>query len=285
MSKDDGCDSSSTSISGTSDSVRVTRVSLILFGSMGVAVACLRWLLEQPYVDVLGVVCSRQPRSRWRAAVQDEDMQEEAPRWGIPLLTLEEVAHIEADLGLSVRYHEILRQRHLQRFRLGVVNLHGAPLPEMRGSMCDAAALLEGREHFGTSLHWMDEGIDTGPIIAVERFPIEPHHTVYHLFQHSNERGLRLIQAWLPAIVNGTAPRIEQTEQLGMRGGTSRTYVAKQVLQHKEIAQPVSMSMNQLWNTVRAFQFPGHDPAYLRIPNGSISLTYKWGDVYASSDS
>jgi methionyl-tRNA formyltransferase len=242
----------------TKDTVNKDKVKLVLFGSLGVAVSCLEWLMSKEDFEVLGVVCTRQPRSPWRLKLNDPDMQEAAGRLGIPLLTMEDVLNVEADIGLSVRFHEILRPQHLERFRLGVVNLHGAPLPDMRGSMCDAAAILEGRSEYGTSLHWMDKGIDTGPILAVRRFPIEAEDTVFELFQQSNQLGLDLIKETLPHIAKGKLRGIPQQEYMNNTGITAATYYAKQVLKYKQLS--ADLSEEEIRKRTRAFQFPGHEP-------------------------
>lgn len=244
---------------------------LVLFGSLGVAVECLEWLLERREFEVIGVVCSRRPISQWREAVGDRDMQREARRLGVPLLTMDDVLNVESDIGLSVRFHLILRQAHLDRFRKGVVNLHGAPLPEYRGSMGDAVALLEGQTEFGASLHWMDRGIDTGDLIAVERFPISAKDTVYDLFVRGNAVGLRLIRAQLLDIMKDNVLYESQKLVSETIGRPARTFSRKDVIPRKRISG--SMSPEQIWNTVRAFQFPGQEPAYLETPAGKVYLS------------
>lgn len=257
------------------------KTKVVLFGSMGVAVACLKWLLRQPELEVVGVVCSRSPRKSWRQVVNDPDMQEFAPVWNIPLLTMDDILSIEADIGLSVRFHQIFRERHLRRFRLGVVNLHGAPLPEMRGSMCDAAAIMEKRHEYGTSLHWMDTGIDTGDLLAEQRFPIHANDTVYDLFRKSNEYGLQLIQSHLMSIIRGDINGKSQQQLATERGIEPRTYVIKDVLEYKKI--PSGIAADTLWNVVRAFQFPGHVPAYTESEFGNVYYTIRGDEVVLDS--
>ncbi|TVX91805.1 formyltransferase family protein [Paenibacillus agilis] len=244
---------------------------VIVFGSMGVAVDCLRWLLRQPGVEVLGVVCSTEPLSTWRLVQKDENMYDEAAKLGIPILKLEQVCELEADLGVSVRYHELLRARHLERFKLGVVNLHGAPLPEMRGSMCDAAAIIEGREEYGTSIHWMNEKVDEGWLIAVSRFGIRPLDTVYELFQASNQFGLELLKEWLPRILEGHVKGVDQLELAKELHVEPKTYRVQEVRAWKQI--PEQATAQQIWNTARAFQFPGHEPAYMQTANGKVYVS------------
>ena len=172
----------------------------------------------------MGVVCSRDAPSAWRQLVGDRNMIDEVDRLGLPPVELEDLPALGADLGLSFRFHRILRRRDLDAFSLGIVNVHGAPLPEMRGSMCDAAALLEGRSEFGASLHWMDEGIDSGDLLAVERFPIAATDTVWDLFRRSNEVGLDLVDRKLSQILSGEAVGRAQSEVAREEGVEIKTY-------------------------------------------------------------
>jgi methionyl-tRNA formyltransferase len=249
----------------------LAKTRVVLFGSIGVAVECLEWLLSLEQVEVIGVVCSNEPPSAWRVTIGDRDMREVAPACGVPTLTLDDLLTVEADIGLSLRFHQILRKQHLERFRLGVVNLHGAPLPEMRGAMCNVMAIIENREHFGVSLHWMDTGVDSGDLLAVERFPIAAEDTVYTLFRQCNKRGLRMIKQYFDGIVDGSLIGEPQVEILNRTGGASKTYTYKEALQYKELH--LGISEQAAWNRVRAFQFPGHEPAYINTPNGRIVLS------------
>jgi methionyl-tRNA formyltransferase len=251
--------------------------TVILFGSMGPAVSILEWLLAQPDFAVKGVVCSKEPMSKWRESINDRDMREIAPVLGVPVLDLEDVVQLEADIGLAVRFHLILRSRHLRRFRLGVVNLHGAPLPELRGVMGDAVAILEGRPDFGPTLHWMDEGIDTGDILAEQRFPILANDTVYDLFQKCNEAGIDLVKSCFQIIANGEVAGTLQEAVAAERKAEVRTFTRKQVTSRKQI-DPFS-GPEQWRRAARAFQFPGQEPAFIETSDGRIYLTVdnRWG--------
>lgn len=246
------------------------RPRVLLLGSLGVAVDCAEYLQNRGDVDLLGVVCAHSSRSAWRVAVDDRNMFDEAERLGLPLVDLESVEELQPDLGISVRFHQILRKRHLDAFSLGVVNLHGAPLPEMRGSMCDAASLLEGHDHFGTSIHWMDEGIDEGDILAVERFRIDADDTVFDLFKRANSRGLELVKTHLDDILSGKLVGRSQAEVALEQGVTPRTYFKDTVIQAREV--PTGSSEEEMWAAARAFSFPGHNPAYVKGHSGSMNI-------------
>jgi methionyl-tRNA formyltransferase len=247
------------------------RTRLVLLGSLGVAADCLEWLIEQPRFELLGVVCATGPISKWRQLTGDRDARAVAGELGVELLELDDLVQLKPDLALSVRFHAILRRRHIQSARLGVVNLHGAPLPEMRGSMCDAMAIIEGRPRFGASLHWMDEGIDTGELLAVERFPVKQSDTVYDLFQRSNAAGLELIKTHLADIAAGKTRAQPQDIVCERQGITPKAYRTSDVLALKSMSPPLDPM--EIWNRARAFQFPGHEPAFINTPVGPVYLT------------
>ncbi|PYI57187.1 formyltransferase family protein [Paenibacillus flagellatus] len=197
-------------------------------------------------------------------------MQEVAPLLGVPIFSLDDLPLIEADLGLAIRFHQILERKHLGRFRLGIVNLHGAPLPELRGSMCDAVALMEGASSFGVTLHWMDEGVDTGDILAECRFPVSKRETVYRLFNRCNETGLKLVKTYLRDIAEERRSGVPQRQIIEEKKLNVRTFTRKRVLQQKKVDPN---EPERWWNIVRAFQFPGYEPAYIETSDGRIYLS------------
>jgi folate-dependent phosphoribosylglycinamide formyltransferase PurN len=60
----------------------------------------------------------------------------------------------------------------VRRFRL--VNTHPALLPAFPGGHAIRDALAAGVDTTGVTVHWVDEGVDTGPVIAQVRVPVEP---------------------------------------------------------------------------------------------------------------
>jgi methionyl-tRNA formyltransferase len=70
----------------------------------------------------------------------------------------------------------------LQLPRLGVINLHFGLLPERRGANPVGWAFREDDREFGATVHRMDEGFDTGPILAQSRIPIGDDDDVDSLF-------------------------------------------------------------------------------------------------------
>jgi phosphoribosylglycinamide formyltransferase 1 len=90
-------------------------------------------------------------------------------------------------------YMHLLRPAFLERFPGRIVNTHSAPLPEFPGPHPIEDVLAAGMAETAATVHYVDEGIDTGQVIAVERVPVEPGDTVISLRARVQEVEHRLL--------------------------------------------------------------------------------------------
>ncbi|CRK59904.1 Phosphoribosylglycinamide formyltransferase [Alloactinosynnema sp. L-07] len=90
--------------------------------------------------------------------------------WDVALT--DAVAAHEPDLVVSAGFMKIFGPRFLDRFANRVVNTHPALLPSFPGAHAVADALAHGVRVTGSTVHLVDSGIDTGPIIAQEAVPV-----------------------------------------------------------------------------------------------------------------
>ncbi len=84
------------------------------------------------------------------------------------------VAAYEPDLVVSAGFMKILGDEFLARFESQVINTHPALLPAFPGMRAVADALAAGVKVTGSTVHFADAGVDTGPIIAQEAVTVEP---------------------------------------------------------------------------------------------------------------
>jgi phosphoribosylglycinamide formyltransferase-1 len=82
------------------------------------------------------------------------------------------------DLVVCAGYMHLLRPAFLDRFPGRVVNTHSAPLPDFPGAHPIEDVLAAGVPETAATVHYVDEGVDSGPVIAVERVPVERGDTV-----------------------------------------------------------------------------------------------------------
>jgi phosphoribosylglycinamide formyltransferase 1 len=78
------------------------------------------------------------------------------------------------DLVVLAGYMQLLSPPFVQRFRNRVVNVHPALLPSFPGLDAIGQALAAGVETTGVTVHFVDEGVDTGPVIAQREVPVPP---------------------------------------------------------------------------------------------------------------
>jgi phosphoribosylglycinamide formyltransferase-1 len=83
----------------------------------------------------------------------------------------------EVTLVVCAGYMHILTPGFLERFRERVVNVHPALLPAFPGARAVEDQLAAGIAESGATVHLVDEGIDTGPVLRQERVPVLPGDT------------------------------------------------------------------------------------------------------------
>jgi len=103
------------------------------------------------------------------------------------------------ELAVLAGYMHVLRPRFFEVFGRQVVNTHSAPLPAFPGAHPIEDVLAAGVSETAATIHWVDEGVDTGPVIRHEPVPVEPGDTVESLRARVQAAEHRL----LPEVVKG----------------------------------------------------------------------------------
>jgi methionyl-tRNA formyltransferase len=104
-----------------------------------------------------------------------------------------ELRDLGVDLLVNVHSLHLIHADVVAAPRIGSFNLHPGPLPEYAGLNVPSWTIYRGESWHGVTLHWLDEGIDTGPIAWQERFPIEPDDTGLSLTAKCVRSGVPLI--------------------------------------------------------------------------------------------
>jgi methionyl-tRNA formyltransferase len=112
--------------------------------------------------------------------------------------------------GVSILYGHILKQAVLNVFPHGIANLHTSFLPYGRGAHPNAWAIA-AREPAGVSLHLIDAGIDTGPILAQRRVEVHPTDTAKDLYQRLMLEAERLMRTAVPDWLHGRLKPVQQS--------------------------------------------------------------------------
>ena len=107
------------------------------------------------------------------------------------------------ELVVCAGYMHLLRPVFLERFPGRVVNVHPAPLPDFPGAHPLEDLLAAGAPRAAATVHYVDEGVDTGAVIASEPVPVLAGDTVERLRERVHEAEHRL----LPSVVRELCAR------------------------------------------------------------------------------
>jgi methionyl-tRNA formyltransferase len=162
---------------------------------------------------------------------------------------LEELA-AKVDVGISLGYGKLLPPAVITAPRLGVFNLHPSALPLYRGKHPDLLAIMDGQDTAGITVHRMEKGIDTGPVVFQHRETIRPEDTIVSLSDRLYQQGARLLEGLLTGLGKG--------------------------LSLKEIPQPAVVDALEVRRAIRWC-----DSAW-RIHNLVRAMTYPWPMAKAS---
>jgi methionyl-tRNA formyltransferase len=104
-----------------------------------------------------------------------------------------ELAELKPDIGVSASYRHIFKKDAIDVFPKGIVNMHPAYLPYNRGAYPNVWAIIDGTPA-GATIHRIDEGIDTGPILVQSRVEVLPTDTGQTLYQKCLDAGVALFE-------------------------------------------------------------------------------------------
>ncbi|MEM9101305.1 MAG: methionyl-tRNA formyltransferase [Pseudomonadota bacterium] len=124
-----------------------------------------------------------------------------------------EFAALQPDLMVVVAYGLLLPKSILDIPKWGCVNSHASLLPRWRGAAPIQRAIESGDSQSGVCLMQMDEGLDTGPVLATHVCPIEANETGGSLHDKLAVAGADLMVTSLPHLFQNQLPAQKQTEE------------------------------------------------------------------------
>ncbi|MGI9080781.1 MAG: formyltransferase family protein [Thermoleophilaceae bacterium] len=238
--------------------------ALFLGKSKRSAVRALEHLVERGW-EVPAVVAPAPDPS----AAPEQRLDLAAERLGLALVTDEDLyggigGLGEIDLVLSFLFWKKIRRPLIELPRLGCINFHPAPLPDMRGIGGYNVAILEGWDHWGVSAHHVDEEFDTGDLVQVDRFPIDPDgETAFSLALQSQER---LLATFCSVVDHALAG-----EELPRTPQEPGRYVTRAEVEELRRVSPED-TPDRLTRRIRAFWHPPYDGATLEVAGRVVTV-------------
>ncbi len=206
----------------------MTPVRIIFMGTPEFAVPSLTALHnhapEQGWELVAVVTQPDRPAGRGKKVVASP-VKEQAERYGLPVLqptsfrkqpdAVAALAALAPDLLVVAAYGLILPRAVLALPTHGAINVHASLLPAYRGASPIAAAILDGLGTTGVSIMLMDQGMDTGPVLAQAKQTIRSGDTTASLSERLASQGAELLVTTLPRWLAGEITPIPQDQLPG----------------------------------------------------------------------
>jgi methionyl-tRNA formyltransferase len=167
---------------------------------------------------------------------------------------------MELDLIVLAWWPYILRKSVLEIPRLGCLNFHPSYLPFNRGKHPNFWNIVE-EVPFGVTIHWVDEGVDTGDIAFQSIINKSWEDTGKTLYQKAQIEVVKLFKERFADIREGRIPRISQKKYFGSFHKSDELEKASQIELEKEY------KARNLLNLLRARTFPPH-PGTWFVENG-----------------
>jgi len=163
---------------------------------------------------------------------------------------IEKAKTYDCDLFVSMSFDQIFKQEVSNLPRLGIINCHAGKLPFYRGRNILTWALINDEKEFGITVHFIDEGIDTGDVIIQSTYPINDMDNYSTLLEKAYDGCSQILFDSIKKLQQGNYQRIKQSEfnSLGM-------YCGKRGPGDETINW--NSSSRDLFNFIRSISTPG----------------------------
>lgn len=197
-----------------------------------------------------------------------------AKKYNIPTLqpdklnaheVLNSARRLNPDIVLSLQNNMIFGEKWIELLdnKLGIVNVHYAPLPKYGGYWPEMWAIWNSEARFAVTMHYVEKGLDTGPIIAQKWFELDAQEDRYSLYKKSTDHCFSMLVDNLERILDRKLIALPQRED-------ERSYYSK--------SMPNDGFIDLDWDSetqsrfIRAIAFPGFPGPKVRIGSQTYTI-------------
>lgn len=194
---------------------------IVFAGSPDFAVESLQKLYDNPNNEIQ-LVISQQDKKRNRNKFSPTAVKKRAMDLGIKVITPKNINDDEVfdmldklnpDFIVVVAYGQLIKKRILDRFKNRILNVHASILPKYRGAAPINYSLLNGDKESGVSIMLVEEGLDTGDILAIDKIDLDDKIMLEELHDKLMVMGAGLINKVIDDYHNYFDSRIKQNEE------------------------------------------------------------------------
>jgi methionyl-tRNA formyltransferase len=186
---------------------------IVVIGNGKMAVDCLK-IMKTARDTEISLVITEADGTTWGNVVINHCEKNDIRCMETPSLNADDVVAALSEIGpdviFSINSYRIIKRRILSTPKEGIINFHNGPLPRYGGVNVCSWAIINGETQHGVTWHYLDEGIDTGDIIAQRQVDIAEDETAISLIMKCINAGIATFRDVLPRVIEGSAPRQKQ---------------------------------------------------------------------------
>ncbi len=192
-------------------------LKVVYMGTPNFSVPTLEMLIEE--TNVIGVVTQEDKEVGRKRVLTPSPVKECALKHNIKVLTphkireeYQDIIDLDPDIIITCAYGQIVPKELLDFPYYGCINIHGSILPEYRGASPIQSAIMNGDTETGITIMYMDEQMDTGNIINMDKIDIDITDTYGTLSDKLSIVGKNLLLKTLPKIIADDNWNIKQDD-------------------------------------------------------------------------
>lgn len=195
-------------------------MKIAFMGTPDFSVECLKALANSRH-EIVGVFCQPDKPVGRKQELKMPDVKIEALKHDLPIFQpttlkngkgVEILKEIEPDLVIVVAYGKILPHDFLEYPKYGCINIHASILPKYRGASPIHHCVLNGDSETGVTSMQMDDGVDTGDILLVEKIPVGINDTTLEMFEKLSLLGAKVLMKTIDLLEKGELKPIRQND-------------------------------------------------------------------------
>lgn len=228
--------------------------NLFIFGNNILCLDAIRFLQTRPDTKIVGFCFNSKERQKYGNEIKDL-LGESVALFDFEDLAAPNISQLQVDQAFSINFGHMIEKQIISEFDCGIINLHTSFLPFNRGSATNVFSIVSPHPA-GVSLHYIDEGIDSGDIIAQKKIQLYSTDTGESLYYRLQEEMLCLFKDELDSILSNSFSPIPNN----IGGGSLNT--SADMLALDEIKLDQLYSGKEILDLLRARTFSNHESAY-----------------------
>ena len=188
---------------------------IVFLGGKQIGYKCLQCLCKEKEIEIVLAISNMSDlydsEDRWYPKIHELAGQHSIPYMATDDINSDKMVakihSISPDFMFVVYYDNILSQKIFSQAKEGTINLHLADAEKYRGCYPTTYAIINGETEYGVTLHYIDEGVDSGDIIDKEVFELQKEWTGKDLYRAATEKGYELFKRNIKNIISGNLKR------------------------------------------------------------------------------